>query len=53
MTKWDPIYEEIENVRPFIEVAEDRGYTIGENAEDMAVGEYREEKRFPRLTGYL
>ncbi|MFB6114994.1 MAG: hypothetical protein ABEK04_01780 [Candidatus Nanohalobium sp.] len=46
MTGWDLTYEEVENVRPFMEVAEDRGYTIGENAEEMAVGEYRGENVF-------
>jgi len=40
MVEWNPAYDEIEEVRPFTGVAEQRGYTLGENAEDMLVGTY-------------
>jgi len=46
MVEWDPAYEEIEEVRPFAEVAEDRGYTLGENAEGMLVGTYEGDNVF-------
>lgn len=51
MSEWGPSYEEVEDVRPFIEVAEDRGYTIGENAEDMAVAQYSGQDVFLEAQG--
>lgn len=49
MTQWNPEYQEVDGIKSFEEVAEDRGYTIGENAGDMAVGQYQQENVFLEL----
>lgn len=46
MTEWSPKYEDLEDLRPFLEVVEERGYNQGENAEKMRVGEYEGENVF-------
>lgn len=51
MNQWNPTYEEVDGIRPFLDVADDRGYTPGENAEDMMVGQYDGEDVFLESQG--
>lgn len=48
MTEWSPKYQNLENVRPLLEVAEERGYSPGEDAQKMEVGEYDGQNVFVR-----
>lgn len=48
MTEWSPKYQNLEDVRPFLEVAEERGYSPGEDAENMEVAEYDGQNVFVR-----
>jgi hypothetical protein len=45
---WSPGVQDIEDIRPFVEVAGERGYNEGNNAEDMAVGDYNGQTVFLR-----
>ncbi|QKQ98440.1 hypothetical protein GKQ38_02855 [Candidatus Nanohaloarchaea archaeon] len=48
MDNWSPTYQDLEDVRPFMEVADERGYSPGENAEEMEVAEYNGSNVFVR-----
>ena len=48
MGDWSPKYQNLEDVRPFLEVAEERGYSLGEDAENMEVAEYDGQNVFVR-----
>lgn len=48
MTDWNPSYDQIKNLRPFLSVAEERGYEEGESAEEMEVGEFQSSNVFAR-----
>mgnify|MGYP006268891029 CR=1 FL=1 len=48
MSDWSPRYQDLEHLRPFLEVAEERGYELGESADEMAVAEYDGQNVFVR-----